>query len=88
MEVDATPSSQVGTISIEISSYVTPGGDNIAGLDAEQIEKDIELFATIWIKMNPRKWAKKHESRVGEVDRIKMKTIVIYNDHDKKIHMT
>ena len=47
VEVDATPSSQVGTISIEISSYVTPGGDNIAGLDAEQIEKDIELFATI-----------------------------------------
>jgi len=39
--------------------------------------------------MNPRKWVvKKHEFQVGEVDQLKLKTIVIHNDRDEEIYMT
>ena len=29
------------------------GGDHVAGLDAEQVEEDVELIAAIGTKMNP-----------------------------------
>ena len=38
MEVDATPPSPVGSVSVKISPDVTPGGDHVAALDVEQVE--------------------------------------------------
>ena len=35
VEVDATPPSPVGSVSVRISPDVTPGGDHVASLDAE-----------------------------------------------------
>ena len=31
---------------------------------------------------------KKHEFQVGEVDQLKLKTVVLHDDCDDKIHMT
>jgi len=45
------------------------------------------LFATIGIK-NPRKWVKKRESQVGELDKLKLKTAVLHDDQDGEIHKT
>jgi len=53
-----------GSVSVEISPHGTLG-DHVAGLDAEQVEKDVELFAAIGTKMNPRKWVKKYDTQVG-----------------------
>jgi len=38
--------------------------------------------------MNSRKWVKKHESQVCELDQLKLKTIILCDDHDEEIHMT
>jgi len=38
VEVDATPPSPVGSVSIGISPDVTPGGDHVAILDAEHVD--------------------------------------------------
>ena len=38
MEVDATPPSPVGSVSIWTSPNVIPGGDHVANFDAEQVE--------------------------------------------------
>ena len=61
VEVDATPSPPIGPVSVRTSPDVTPGGDHTASFDAEQaedIDENIELFAAIRIKINPRKWVK------------------------------
>ena len=53
VEVDATPSSPVGSALEETSSEVTPGGDHESKGDAEQVEdiaEDVELFAAIGTK--------------------------------------
>ena len=42
MEVDATPSSPVGSALEETSSDVTPGGDRETKGDAEQVEDIVE----------------------------------------------
>ena len=58
MEVDTTPPPPVGSVSVRISPDVTPGENHIASFDAEQIEdidENVELFATIGTKINPRK---------------------------------
>ena len=50
MEVDATPPSPVGSASEKSSPDVTPGGDHVARVDAEQVEdidQNVELFAAI-----------------------------------------
>ena len=31
---------------------------------------------------------KKHGSQVGELDQLKLKTVVLHDDHDDEIHMT
>jgi len=59
VEVDATPPPPVGSVSVRTSLDVTPGGDHVASFDAEQvkdIDENIELFAAIGTKINPRKW--------------------------------
>ena len=40
-------------------------------LDAKQVK----LFAVKEIKLNPRKWVKKYESQIGELDKHKLKAI-------------
>ena len=70
VEVDATPPSPVGSVSVRTSPNVTPSGDHVASFGVEQVEdinENVELFAVIGIKIKPRKWVKKHESQVGEV---------------------
>ena len=38
VEVDATPHCPVGSVSSEIPSIVTPGGDRVADMDTEHIK--------------------------------------------------
>ena len=40
VEVDATPHCPVGSVSSGIQSVVTPGGDRVADMNIEHVEKD------------------------------------------------
>jgi len=51
-------------------------------MDTEQVE----LVAAKETKLNPWKWVKKYESRIGELD--KLKVVVLHDDIDKEVHMT
>ena len=51
VEVDATPSSPVGSVSVRISLDVTPGEDRVSILDAEQVD----LIVVKRTKLNSRK---------------------------------
>jgi len=78
VEVDATPPPPVGSVSVRTSLDVTQGGDHVASFNAEQVEdidKNVELFTVIGIKIKPRKWVKKHEYQVGERDKLKLKAL-------------
>ena len=58
MEVIDTSPLPVDSVSVRISPDVTPGGDRVAALNDEKVEdidEDVELFAAIGTKMNPRK---------------------------------
>ena len=91
VEVDDTPPPPVGSVSVRTSPDVTPGVDHVASFDVEQVEdidENVELFAVIGTKINPRKWVKKHESQVGERDKIKLKVVVLHDDIDNGVHMT
>ena len=85
MKVDATPPSPVGSVSFGISPDVTLGGNRVAGLDVEQVEGKVELFAARGIKMNPCKWVKKRESQVDEQDQLKLKTVILYDNSDEEL---
>ena len=88
--VDTTLSPPVGSVSFKISPDVTPGGDRVAALDVEHVEdidEDVKLFTPIGTKINRRKWVKKHESQVGEHNKLKLKVVVLYDGIGKKIHM-
>ena len=90
MEVDATPLSPVGSVSVRTSPDVTPVGDHVASFDAEQVEdinENVELFVAIGTKIKPRKWVKKHESQVCDRDKLKLKVVVLH-DGSEEIHMT
>ena len=52
VEVDATPPSPVGSVSVGISPDVTPDADRVAILDAESVEQ-VDLIVVIGTKMNP-----------------------------------
>ena len=54
MESDATAHCPVGSISSKISSVVTSGGDRVADMDIENIEK-VGLVATRGTKENSQK---------------------------------
>ena len=50
VEVDVTPSTPVGSISVRASPDVTPGKDHVVSFDAEQvkdIDENVKLFAAI-----------------------------------------
>ena len=69
VKVDATPPSPDNSISVEISLNVTPGGDHVASLDAEQIEGKADLVVAEETKKNLQKWAmKKCGSQIGDLD--------------------
>jgi len=53
VKVDATPPSPDDSISVEISPNVTLDGDQVASLDAEQIEGMVDLVAAERTKKNP-----------------------------------
>ena len=91
VEVDATPPSPVGSVSVRTSPDVTPSGDHVANFDAEQIEdinENVELFVAIRTKIKSRKWMKKHESQVGEHDKLKLKAVALHDGIGKEVHMT
>ena len=53
MEIDATPPSPVGSVSVRTSPDVTSGEDHVASFDAEQVEdidENVELFTAIRTK--------------------------------------
>jgi len=53
-------------------------------MDTEQVE----LCAAKETMLNPQKWVKKYESQIGELDKLKLKDIVLYDGISKEIHMT
>ena len=65
MEIDATPPPTVDSVSVGNSPDVTPGEDHVAMRDAQ-----VEFVAAKGIKLNPRKWVKKRESRIRELDKL------------------
>ena len=88
MEVDATPPPLVGSISVRTLQDVTPDGDHVASFDSKQVEdidENIELFAAIGTKINPRRWVEKYESQVGNHDKLKA---VVLHEGSKEVHMT
>ena len=52
-------------------------------LDVEHVD----LIAVEGIKLNPRKWVKKRESQVGELDQLKLKTVILHDDREEEVHM-
>jgi len=90
VEVNATPPSPVGSVSVKISPDVIPGGDHVARIDTEKVEdidENVELFAAIGIKVKPHTWVKKHESQASVYDKLKLKAIVLH-DGREEVHMT
>ena len=64
---------------------MTLGGDRVVVLDAEQNK----FSATKGTKKNPHQWIiKKRESQVGELNQLKLKVIVLYDNIGKEIYMT
>ena len=89
VEVDATPPSLVGSVSVKTSPEVTPGEDHVACFDAEQVEdidENVELFAAIRTKVKPCSWVKKHESQACDCDKLKLKAIVLH-DGREEVHI-
>ena len=90
MEVDATPPSSVGSASVKTSPDVTPGGDHVARVNAEQvknIDENVKLFAAIGTKVKPRLWIKKHEFQACDRDKLKLKAVVLH-DGREEVHTT
>ena len=46
------------------------------------------MFAAIGTKIKLQKWVKKHESQVGERDKLKLKVVVLHEGIGKEVHMT
>jgi len=84
VEIDTTPPSPVGSVSVEISSDVTPGVDHVTVMDTEQVE----LVTAKGTKLNPQKWVKKCESQIGELNKLKLKVNVLYDGIGKEAYMT
>jgi len=77
VKVDTTPYCPVGSVSSEIPSVVTPGGDRVANMDTEHVEKD-GSDADRGTKGNPRRWVvKKYVSHVDEVHMTQSVRVVI-----------
>ena len=68
------------------SPDVTPDGDHVARVDAEQVEdidENVELFAAIGAKLKPRKWVKKHESQACDRDKLKLKAVILHDGNEE-----
>ena len=90
VEIDATPPSPVGSVSVKTPPDVTPGGHYVARVNTEQVEdidENVELFAAIETKVKPRLWVKKHESQACNRDKLKLKVVVLH-DGREEVHMT
>jgi len=90
VEIDATPPSPVGSVSVKTSLDVTPGRDHVARVDIEPVEdidENIDLFAAIGTKVKPRTWVKKHESQACDRNKLKLKAVVLH-DGSEEVHMT
>ena len=75
---------------MKTSPDVTPGGDHVARVDAEQVEdidENVELFVAIGTMVKPRPWVKKHESQGCIRDKLKLKAVVLH-DGSEEVHMT
>ena len=69
---------------------MTPDGDHVARVDAEQVEdidENVEMFAAIGTKVKPRTLAKKHESQTCDRNKLKLKAVVLH-DGSEEVHMT
>jgi len=87
--VDVNATLPSGSISVEISQDVTPGENQVDNLNAKQIERKVNLVAAKRTKKNPKKWVvKKRGCQIGELDQLKLKTVVLHDGIGKEIHMT
>jgi len=84
VEVDATPPHPIDSVSVGITPDMTPSEDHVVVIDTEQVE----LVATKETKLDPRKWVKKHESQSGELDKLKLKVVILHDGIGKELHMT
>ena len=84
MEDDATPPPPVDLVLVGILLDVIPDEDHVVMINT----KHVELFATKGTKLNPWKWVKKRESQIGELDKLKLKTVILHNGISKEVHMT
>ena len=86
--VDVSPPSPYGSISVKVSLDVTLGRDQVARLDAEQIEGKVNLVVLEGTKKNPQKWVvRKHGFQIDELDQLKLK-VVLHDGIAMEIHMT
>jgi len=46
------------------------------------------LFVAKETKLNPRKWVKKHESQINELDKLKLKVVILHDGIGMEVHMT
>ena len=56
VEVNSTPPSPIGSVSVRTSPDVTPGGDHMPVLILNRLKtlmRNVKLFASIGIKINP-----------------------------------
>ena len=71
---------------MKTSPDVTPGGDHIARVDAEQVEdidENVELFVAIGTKVKPRTWVKKNESQTCNRDKLKLKVVALHDGSEE-----
>ena len=81
MEVDATVPFPVGSVSVGFSLDVILGGDRVAMLDAEYFD----LIIAKGTKLNSWKWVKKRESQFGELNKLKLKVVVLHDGSGKEV---
>ena len=90
VEVDGTPPSPIGSVSVKTSPDVTLGGDHVSKVDAEHVEdidENVELFTAIGTKVKPRTWVKKKESQTCDRDKLKLNAVILH-DGSEEVHMT
>ena len=55
----------------------------------KHVKEKVDFIAGRRTKKNSQKWVvKKCGSQVGELDQLKLKTVVLYDYRDEEIHMT
>ena len=70
---------------------MTPSREHVGSFDIEQVEdinENVKLFTSTWTKIKSQKLVKKHESQVGEHDKLKLKVVALHDGIGKEVHMT